>query len=662
MAGGDVSAAVLYDTGMPSRITLGIVVVAALAWASCGSFDACAPTSGSDEGRPGEIDSGQTDRAGAESCLRDAVRAVYLAGRRSTKWWTSQAGSAPELPSVPTAPDGARRIPTDAASSSAVGLVLGPKAVRLEGEEIHTRDPAGSFSTDAAREIGRIVGDRWTEFTEQFESEDSERDGDQKRELGLYVAASRQLQLSVLRRVVESIPDRVDVYVLVGLGEPVDSNAGGEPPAGVADAETVEELIDRGAGGCEAARRSARRVAGLETEPPAPSSKQLEEAHREAGNLFGRPLGYFRASERHLGQFLVALRECKCEGVDIPALERAWREHTLPLVRKMRALPVDRNRLQENDGDTVGRYVRSQPSTEERPPACLDAVDDVQAWYRYTQIWHRRRAAYLDLPRTSSSSGPIRRGSKLVLEPDGARLYASRFADSSCTQSKEIAELRKERGAYLNKIPLPPTPNTEGSNGDGPGSRELERAREHLRSRAKKREGSDAGDPVGFVYLYAPRTLPVSRVSAWLDAFPDDLRYHLVVADQSHPPPPELSAEVPWVGDLFETVDAHRYSRGRCEPLRRGIQRVAGDCQKLETWLAGELLETSHLLDSSVAKLVADCGCDAVDLEALEALLLEGETPLAPEPGAIPVQLEDLRQIEVDTVNSLADELASDLQ
>ena len=139
-------------------------------------------------------------------------------------------------------------------------------------------------------------------------------------------------------------------------------------------------------------------------------------------------------------------------------------------------------------------------------------------------------------------------------------------------------------------------------------------------------------------YVIAERSVPAAVVSRISRVIPDVFEPRLVVATEARWRPVPASAPT-WVKDAIARGHADR-SQAR-QILRDGITRASGSCQAVTERFNPENAKGSDIaryLLENIPDDIASCGCNGLDVEALDALLIQmvavaevrGWLPLAP--------------------------------
>jgi hypothetical protein len=364
---------------------------------------------------------------------------------------------------------------------------------------------------------------------------------------GLQVFAPADLELRVLGRLLDALPDEPEVSVVVapenlgGAGWTSESGASGGDSGG------DQKLLSRAAGKCEALAK-ATRFDGDDLR------ERLSDEHPDG---LVRRLRTYDASPRVEGQpglGLLALRECGCDEVDVAALEEVWTRWMLSAPSHSRAVPVPRRILEGAGDQKLGEWLRSRPArgSVEATAACERDAVEIAAWYSFTRPWHRSGDRPFDVPRVSDANGEIDASEltvRLTIGPERIRPHDTPIDE---------------------EIP-------EGMSPDGKLCDLVEPMREQLTQKLEEKRqefdllGEDPPEHLVLVVRSAAE-LPVEVSKELVDGLGDLAEFRLVVADESAPPLSLARTKVLWVDARLEEARA-------AETVGELVGSLAAECK-----------------------------------------------------------------------------------
>lgn len=238
--------------------------LALLSLASCQNFTGCGGSERT-EGRP--VPPAESERAENErGYLRRAAGMSLRVVWRANSFGRIPTAPPPKLPRLDEMPEGAHRLPTgDAAALEVVDLSLGSETVYLADKLVHQRPEDDAYATDEVGHFEEAVREKWREVTDQ-RTKLLERGGNAPEGgFGLQVFAPADLELRVLGRLLDALPEEPEVSVIVspenlgGAGRTSESGASGGDSGG--DRKLGEWLRSRPARGSAEATAACERDA-----------------------------------------------------------------------------------------------------------------------------------------------------------------------------------------------------------------------------------------------------------------------------------------------------------------------------------------------------------------------------------------------------------------
>jgi len=619
------------------RSTAFCLTVFLLLLQACRGFGGCG---GSDRSetynvRPDAPAPTQTDREG--ECLRRAAGLTVRRLRRANTWARSPAGPPPELSIVDGIPEGAGEVAVGTDALETIQLSLGPETIHLGEHLVHERDKNGAYTPDEVDGFGPKIEERWGDLTDHRRKLLQRGRDDVDFEFSLLILASPNLELETLRRVVSFLPDDPPMSVAVAP-EPLQADAATQPTA---SDEPRDELVDRAAGKCTGLEHALE---------PGGDREVLSERHPTRQVRFARQNDSSSRIPGRPAHGLLAIRECGCETIDLEALGAVWTHNMLPPMRRVRTVPLDRKDLSEPGDRSLGEWATSRPTATSEPegatPACLAEAIEANFWYGFTRAWHRPRGISGALPRVPDTpDANEKKLGSLTLDISADRI---RLADTDL--DRRLADGESPR-SVLEKM--------------GGDLREYVDEELSIKQQELKLIGEEPIEQLDLAIAADPE-LSTDALQAVVDALDDRVRYHLVVADESQPPPSPARPEVSWVEQTLADADQADSDKERFRIIEEAADRIAGDCEKVSTWIANLLLPASPAdrpgligvpeLDESLR----DCDCRQVDLQALEALIIGYELPLVPVLTTLDMSPKTLGTTEAETIGELARTLAAE--
>lgn len=620
-----------------TRSTVFCLTLVLLLLQACQGFVGCGDAERS-EGHAVRPDDTAPDRANREgACLRRAAGLTVRRLRRANTWARSPAGPPPELPTVEGVPEGAGEIPVGTDALETIQLSLGPETVHLGEHLVHERDQKGAYTPDEVDAFGSTLEERWSDLTDRRRKLLKRGRDDADLEFSLLILASPDLELETLRRIVSFLPDNPSMSVAVAP-EPLQADVADQPAE---SDESLDQLIDRAAGECTGLEHALEPDGDREVVSGQHPTRQVRFAQKNdsSSRLPDRPT-----------HGLLAIRKCGCETIDLDALEAVWTRNMLPPMRRVRTVPMDREELSEPGDRNLGQWATSRPAAASEPegttPACLADAIEANFWYGFTRAWHRPRGVSGALPRVPEAPDvDEKKLGSLTLDISADRI---RLGDTDLDRRPADGES--------------PTPVLEEMNGD---------LREHVdeelssKQQEQKMMGREPVDQLDLAIAADP-DLSTDALQTVVEALGDRVRYHLVVADESQPPPSPARPEVSWVEQTLADADRAESDQERFQLIEEAADRIAGDCEEVSTWIANRLLPASRpgrsglIGPTSLTEPLRDCDCSQVDLQALEALTIGYELPFVPVPTTLGLSPKALRETDAETIGELARTLAAD--